>query len=343
MELWFSKNLRGKFFTIPLFIIVSFIGLQYYQFLHEPIPVGKEGKVLVITPGSSTQAISDTLQKEGLIKNSLFYIILLQWEGGFGKLKAGEYLVLPGTTPKGLIDLLVSGKVIQHPFTVVPGWTFDRLIQELNAAPKLTHTLTGLSHEDIMTKLGYPGVHPEGHFLPETYYFPAGTTDVAFLKRAYRLLQDKLNAGWAIRDPLLILKTPYEALILASIIEKESDLVDEYSDIAGVYIRRLQKNMLLQADPTVIYGLGKDFTGPLDTKSLAMSSPYNTYLNLGLPPTPIAMPSLKAIEAALHPKAGDALYFVAKGEGKGKGHTFSKTIEEHQSAVLEYRKTIGKN
>ena len=336
--MWIIRKLL-TLITLVLLLTGSVVAFYYYQFLFKPLPVEPNGHVFNIEPGASTQKIAESLQKEGLIKHPVFFIMLLKWEGVFGKLKAGEYLVLPGTTPKTLIDLLVSGKVIQHSLTIIPGWTFNQLIQTVHEAPKLKHTLIGLTNEQIMTQIGHQTEHPEGRFLPETYYFPAGTTDVAFLKRAYQLLEDKLQAAWLLRDPNLSLKTAYEALILASIIEKESDLTEEYHDIAGVYIRRLEKNMLLQADPTVIYGLGKDFVGPLTLSALQIPSPYNTYLNVGLPPTPISIVSLKAIEAALHPKPGETLYFVAKGEGKKTGHTFSKTGEEHRAAVLEYRKT----
>lgn len=339
---WILKLFFLLFVVLGAFL--GILGIQYYQFRNQPVSLSEKeaekGLVFVVEPGASTSQISNSLQKAGLIQHPRLFVFFLQWEGYFGTLKAGEYLVTNGMTPRGIMELLASGKVIQYPLTVVPGWTFDRLMENLNTHPKIHHTLVGLSREEVMKKLGFPGEHPEGRFFPETYHFPSGTQDITFLKRAYKMLQDKLSGAWEKRDPKIILKTPYEALILASIIEKESDVKDEYADIAGVYSRRLEKKMLLQADPTVIYGLGKEYTGTLTGESLRKPSPYNTYLNTGLPPTPIALPSLKAIEAALHPKEGDTLYFVAKGNKKGQGHTFSSDKSSHDAAVLEYRNAI---
>ncbi len=346
MEPWHLRKSKSKKFIIAITVLVlgalilGAMGVYYTRFLVTPLQIASRDQVFVIPHGASTQKIAEALQHEGIISQPLLFNFTVHWEGKRGKLQAGEYLIKPNMTPQTLVDLFVSGKVIQHAFTIVPGWNFDQLMSALEAEPNIEHTLTGLDKETIMTKIAHSGQHPEGNFFPETYHFPKGTTDIAFLKRAYQLMQDKLGTAWANRADNLILKTPYEALILASIIEKESGLEDEYTDISGVYTRRLETNHLLQADPTVIYGLGKSYIPPLTIEQLKSDSPYNTYQQRGLPPTPIALPSLKALEAAVHPKPGNTLYFVAKPGGLG--HVFSTTLEQHQEAVLAYKKSLTK-
>ena len=302
-----------------------------------------QGYVFNVPAGMQVSKMAEVLAKDGVLENPSLFVLWVKITNVRTKLKAGEYLIKPGSTPKTLIDLLISGKVIQHSLTLVEGWNFDNIMMAVHQSSKLTHTLTGLSAEEIMKKMGHPNEHPEGQFFPDTYCFPAGTTDMMFLQRAYNRLQQKLSRVWASRDTKILLKTPYEALILASIIEKESDHRDEYSEISGVYHRRIQKNMPLQADPTVIYGVGKLYKGKLTLDLLKTPSPYNTYLNVGLPPTPIAIPGEKALYAATHPKEGNSLYFVAKGEGRGKGHVFSKSFDDHQVAVTQYRAARDKN
>lgn len=333
------KRLLQLTFVIALaFSLVFFVlARQFSQFLLTPLSVAKEGAVFMISPGTSPRKIASQLEKSQIISSSFWFLVCIGRDGAWNHLKAGEYLIKSGTTPSQLVEQLREGRVLQHALTIVPGWTFEQLLQAVNESPFLIHTMTGLTITDVINQLELAGVHPEGQFLPETYYFPLGTTDVAFLKRAKLLLDRKLKSLWQEpREETFPLKSPYEALILASIIEKETSVAEEYSDISGVYIRRLKQNMPLQADPTVIYGAGKNYTGILTTRLLLEPTPYNTYQKLGLPPTPIALPSTKALEAAFHPKAGDSLYFVAKKEGKG--HIFSKTLEEHNKAVMEYRK-----
>jgi len=330
------------FLTIGFIFVISALALQFYHFLYNPLPVSKNGHVFVLAAGTSIPKMVEQLSKEGVLPYPTWFLIWLRYEGFCNgkRFQAGEYLIKSGTTPLEFIKQLEEGRVIQHALTVIPGWSFDRLMLEINQAAKLKHTLIGLSAAEIMEKLGHPGEHPEGRFFPETYYFTAGTSDVAVLQRAYNLLQSTLATLWNKRSEILPIKSAYEALILASIIEKESDFTEEYAEIAGVYIRRLQKNMPLQADPTVIYGLGKDFTGILTIALLKNPTPYNTYQRLGLPPTPISLPGAKALEAAVSPKTGETLYFVAKGNGKG--HIFSKTLAEHNSAVIQYRDQLNK-
>lgn len=322
-----------------LIIIASILGLQFYQFTRSPLAVGN-GYVLVIASGTSVQKIAEQLMNDGVLKSTGSFLLWVRWQNAWSALKAGEYLIKPGTTPTQLIEQLKEGKVIQHVLTIVPGWTFQHLMEVVNQEPSLSHLLVGLKPEDIMIKLGHPGEHPEGRFLADTYYFPAGTTDVAFLQRAYNQLHDKLAMVWNQRSvaETKTLKSAYEALTLASIIEKESSTIEEYADISGVYIRRLEQGMPLQADPTVIYGVGKEYAGQITKEMLNTETPYNTYRIKGLPPTPIAFPSLRALEASVHPRSGDALYFVARPNGRG--HEFSKTLNEHQDAVDRYRRGV---
>ncbi len=232
------------------------------------------------------------------------------------------------------MDQILSGKVIQYSITIVEGWNIYQLLDVLKADPHIKQTLQGLSHKQIMQRIGYPEMHPEGRFYPDTYHFPKGLTDVEFLQRAYGAMQQKLAAEWEKRAVGLPYKTPYEALIMASIVEKETGLPSERQAIAGVFVRRLEKRMRLQTDPTVIYGLLPNFDGNIRRRDLRRDTPYNTYRRRGLPPTPIAMPGGDAIHAALHPADGDKLYFVSRGDGS---HHFSATLEEHNRAVIKYQ------
>jgi UPF0755 protein len=236
------------------------------------------------------------------------------------------------------------GRVVQHPFLLVEGWNIHQLLAALNKETALEHT-PNLRVDNIMEHIPDQDVaqaenHPEGLFFPDTYYFSKPTKDVDLLKRIRLNMDKKLTQAWSNRSPHCPLKTPYEALILASIVEKETARADEYEKIAGVYCNRLQKKMLLQADPTVVYGLGPTVDRPLTKEDLKTPSSYNTYVNAGLPPTPICIPSERAMMAVMHPHVTDALYFVASGQGD-RGHYFSKTLSEHQEAVGRYRKAIA--
>ena len=317
-------------------VFAMVFALQFYEFTKKPLAITEQqGVVFEIANGTSVKGIAKKLYKENLISQPTLFIAYVTYSNAWGKLKAGEYLLKPGTTPKALIHQLIEGKGIQHGITIVEGWTFEKLMQVMNDSPKIMHTLKDYSSEQIMEKLGYKGLNPEGRFFPETYYYTKDTADLAILKRAYLAMEGKLSAMWYQRASNLPFKTPYEALIMASIVEREIQYPEEYAEISGVYVRRLQKDMLLQADPTVIYGLGKHYKPPLTLDMLRYPSPYNTYLNKGLPPTPIAMPSARALAAALHPEPGDTLFFVAKPNGKG--HIFARNYEEHRDNVRDYR------
>jgi len=237
-------------------------------------------------------------------------------------------------TARELLDQVVAGRVVEYPLVLVEGWTFRQFLDAIEEAPKLTRTLNGLSPRAIMERLGHPGEHPEGRFFPDTYYYSSGQTELAILANAYDKMQKLLQQEWEKRDNNLPFKDPYEALILASIVEKETGRADERRMIAGVFVNRLRHGMRLQTDPTVIYGMGESFDGNLRLKDLRRDTPYNTYTRPGLPPTPVAMPGKESLQAVMHPVITGALYFVARGDGS---HDFSSTLEEHNKAVIKYQ------
>lgn len=288
-----------------------------------------EGLVFYVPPGQSKSAtVAELADKKIIAYPKLLHIYTLL---RFRQIKTGEYLFPKGSTPFSIWQQLVSGRgLFYRSFTIVPGWSFSQLRRELLQTETLRHNTKSLDDKQIMLLLGSEKDNPEGEFFPETYLYTRDVPDLVILSRAYELMQSRLKEAWEKRLPGLPYKTPYEALIAASLIEKEAYLPEEKQLIASVLINRLRKNMILQFDPTVIYGLGDRYTGKLRKKDLLIDTPYNTYLHRGLTPTPIAMPSMGSIEAALHPAATDYLYFVAKGDGS---HQFSKTLKDHNQAV----------
>lgn len=329
---WVRKGL-----ILILLVIASAIAFGFYyvyQINHHILNIPTTGYNFKIIPGASLKSFTHQLHNDKVIRNPE----ILRWYafvlGIDASIKAGEYNIPSGVTVRQLLQEVVQGNVIQHEFTIIEGWRTRNVIAALNANPKIKHTLDGLTEQEILERLEIPETHLEGVFLPDTYYFTADTSDVAFLKRAYNAMQNKLKVAWERRSPQSILQTPYDALILASIIEKESGVYAEYEEIAGVFQRRMQKGMRLQADPCVIYGLGANYSGALLKDHLRSDSPYNTYTRKGLPPTPIAIPSMRAIEAALHPADGESMYFVATHKGH---HVFSKDLQSHNLAVKQSR------
>lgn len=318
-------------------LVIGWLLLEYRAFTTHPLSIPEEGIELHVSPGSSLRSIAGELAARNILEHPRFLALLGRQTGLASRLHAGEYRITQGTTPRQLLDQLSSGEVIQHNLTVVEGWTFAQMRQAVADQAALRQTLSGLTDEEVMERIGKAGEHPEGRFLPDTYLFPRDTTDVEFLKRAYQAMEDLLVSEWQEREPDLPLRDPYEALILASIIEKETAQPDERDLIAGVFTRRLKKNMRLQTDPTVIYGMGSAYDGNIRRRDLRTDTPYNTYTRSGLPPTPIALPGAASIHAALHPAAGDALYFVARGDGS---HEFSSTLDAHNRAVRKYQ--LGK-
>ena len=304
------------------------------NFIDSPLQIPAEGEVYELRPGSTISTLANDLHKKGYLGKPLYLRLLARWDGSATKIKAGEYQLNPGLNPRDLLNLLTSGKVISYSLTLIEGWNFQQVLQAVGQHSALTQTLKDLKPGEIMKELGYPDEHPEGRFLPDTYHFPRGTTDKAFLRRARRAMQKTLEREWPERQEGLPLKTPYEALILASIVEKETGLASERPAIAGVFVRRLKKGMRLQTDPTVIYAMGDEYKGNIRRRDLKRDNPYNTYVYKGLTPTPISMPGADAIRSALHPEDGNALYFVARGDGS---HQFSATLKEHNRAVRKYQ------
>lgn len=316
-------------------ILCSYGLLQYQRFMQTPLLL-EQPQTYVVSSGSNLKSISRDLNNQGLTDMPPWYLQLYgRATTQAHKIKAGEYQIEPGTTLPALMDQLVSGKVVMNAFTIVEGMTAKELLLAITRHPKIEPTLESVTVEAVMATLDEPDQKGEGWFLPETYHFPTGMTDVAFLERAYRQMQIALDQAWENRDKDLPYNSPYEALIMASIIEKETAVADERPHIAGVFVRRLNKGMRLQTDPTVIYGLGEQFDGNLRRKDLRSDTPFNTYTRAGLPPTPICLPSIESIEAALHPAEGNTLYFVATGED-GR-HVFSSNLRDHNNAVRRYQ------
>lgn len=308
------------------------------QFLDTPAVPGGDAS-FTIDAGTSFGKVTRDLESRGLISDADWLRAYARWSDNAGKIQAGDYLIRGGSTPREILQQFTSGAVRLYSFTIIEGWNHWDLLRALHAQPQLRATLTDEDWPSLLEELGAEANHPEGLFLPETYHFPRDASDREILRQAYELLQQALAEEWENRSPDAEVESPYEALILASIIEKETARADERERISGVFTRRLQKRMRLQTDPTVIYGIGRDFNGNLTRKDLRTPTPYNTYTNHGLPPTPIAMPGRAAIHAALHPADGDELYFVATGLGDGS-HKFSTTKEEHDAAVAEYLRRL---
>lgn len=307
-------------------------GVYLYWAWHRALDPGPD--TYVVPAGTTLRGFARELAARGVLSEPHSFVLLAHLKGVSRDLKAGEYRFRRGITPSELLDQVVAGRVVEYPLVLVEGWTFRQFRQALERAPKLAQTLKGASDAEVMAALGRVGEHPEGRFFPDTYFYASGTTDRMILARAYEKMRQRLEEEWANRDPDLPLRTPYEALILASIVEKETARPEERRLIAGVFIQRLKRRMRLQSDPTVIYGLGSAFDGNLRLRDLRRDTPYNTYTRAGLPPTPIAMPSLEALRAVLQPAQTDALYFVSRGDGS---HEFSATLEEHTRAVVKYQ------
>jgi peptidoglycan lytic transglycosylase G len=322
-----------------LVAVVAAAALALAHYLDTPLTVAEGGVEFEIAPGAPFRAVSNRLADLGVTSHPVLLRAYARWTGQASAVQAGDYLIEVGTTPVELLHKFTSGAVRLYPFTIIEGWNRWELLAALHDHPFIAATMTDDDWSGLLGELGAPATHPEGLFLPETYHVPRGSSDRAILAKAYALMQDVLSDEWQHRDESVPLATPYEALILASIVEKETARADERARIAGVFVRRLQKRMRLQTDPTVIYGIGPAFDGNLTRHDLEADTPYNTYTRAGLPPTPIAMPGRAAIHAALHPADGDALYFVATGLPDGS-HTFSATKDEHDAAVAAYLKRL---
>lgn len=319
-------------------LVAGAAGWWAWQQLDRPGPA-REAVVAEVGPGVPLARIARSLERQGVLRNALLFEWYGRVTGLAGQVRAGEYRFPPGSTPREVLQRLVRGEVLLHALTIVEGWTFRQMRAAIRSHPAVEVSADGLDGEAIMALLGRPGMDPEGWFLPETYRFPRGTSDLRLMELAHQAMEEALERAWSVRQDDVALSSPYEALILASIIEKETALPEERKRIAGVFSRRLQRGMRLQTDPTVIYGLGPDFEGRLRRVHLRADTPYNTYTRHGLPPTPIALPGSASLLAATQPEDGKALYFVATARPDGS-HYFSETLAEHNRAVQRYLETL---
>lgn len=311
------------------------IGVTWWwgQALDAPGPA-TEAVVVEVPAGASLARVAARLEEAGVVRRA----DVLEWYGRLsgqaGQVRAGEYNFPPGSSTRAVMARLVSGETVLHALTVVEGWTFRQLRAAIEAHPAIGEKLPDAPDEELMSRLGMPDMAPEGWFLPETYRFARGTSELELLALAHRAMVAALDEAWAGRADGIPLETPYEALILASIIEKETGQAGERATIGSVFVNRLRVPMRLQTDPTVIYGLGARFDGNLRKRDLVTDTPWNTYTRDGLPPTPIAMPGQASIDAAVRPARTPYLYFVGRGDGS---HQFSRTLEEHNRAVAKYQ------
>ena len=325
-----------------LLLAAAVVGAGVYKmnrFMDAPVKLPENGATFQIAPGSSFKSVTAELVGQGIIEDDFWYRLYARQSGKAGGIHAGEYTLEPGATPRSMLEQFLRGAVRLYSFTIIEGWNHRDLLQALHANEAIVPSMTDEDWPALLESLGATVTHPEGLFLPETYRFPRNTTDKQLLTQAYELMQTALDEEWRARGDAAPVDSPYQALVLASIVEKETARADERPRIAGVFARRLEKGMRLQTDPTVIYGIGAGFDGNLTRKHLRTDTPYNTYTRHGLPPTPIAMPGRAAINAVLHPAEGEELFFVATALGDGS-HKFSVTKDEHDAAVAEYLRRL---
>jgi UPF0755 protein len=325
-------------FTFIVTVVIFCIGGYYYLSIEmdKPLSLNGKEKVIYLPKGTSFKSLLSSLKQKKIISSIYPLSIYVRWHHMATKIQAGEYELNDRMNSKDLLSLLLSGKTVNHRFTIISGDKVQDALDQIAALPNIRHTLGDkILEKKLLKLLNVTGYHSlEGLLYPDTYEYKKNDTDLSLIKRAYLRLKELLDSEWKNRAPDLPLSSSYEALILASIVEKETGVAEERPKIAGVFIRRLKKHMRLQTDPTVIYGLGKAYKGNLTRKDLLKMTPYNTYRIHGLPPTPIAMAGKAAIHAVLHPEAGSALYFVGKGDGT---HYFSDTLVQHNRAVYQYQ------
>ena len=322
-----------RLFWWSLIITILVAGAAIY-YVTRPIANVTIPYVFSLQPGSSLKSAAHQMNKAGLIPGTQPFILLGRSMGKSGQIKPGNYQLTKAVSLYELLEIVSEGRVAQSDITIIEGWSFRQFRQALNNAPKLRHDSVLLSEAEILQRIGATEKHPEGLFFPDTYNFPSGSSDIALMKRAYKNMQQHLQGSWQGRAANLPLDTPYQALILASIVEKETGKAKDRDMIASVFINRLRKGMMLQTDPTVIYGMGENFDGNIRKRDLLRDTAYNTYTRYGLTPTPISLPGKDSIEAVMHPATSSALYFVAKGDG---GSQFSNTLADHNKAVQRYQ------
>ena len=339
MNFKFRKSRTGfgmmrKIYTLAVLLaLITAAGLGYYAF--QPLPLPSATFEFDLKPGSNLKSTAREMRQSGLLDQEWPFVLLARLSGKTMQLKAGNYELKHPVTPLQLLQIITKGEFSQRKIRVIEGWTFRQFRSALDADRYLAHDTSGMSDQEILRKIGAVENHPEGLFFPDTYQFVAGSSDLAILRTAYHTMQQRLQEIWPTRDANLPIHTPYQALILASIVEKETGTAKDRTMIAGVFVNRLRKNMLLQTDPTVIYGIGEKFDGNLRKRDLLADTPYNTYKRRGLPPTPVSLPGMGALRATLHPAQTDALYFVARGDGSSQ---FSSSLIKHNRAVNLYQK-----
>jgi len=325
-----------KKFLAAIIILALFVSAMLAYWAHRPILAAGEPPIeFAIKPGSGVRSSADQIAEAGVPLNPTLFHLLARFSGKSTRLKAGNYELKPGTTPMTLIDQLVRGEFAQESLAIIEGWTFKQMRQAIDAHPKIRHDTAGLSDKELLAKITTEYKHPEGLFFPDTYLFAKGSSDLQIYRQAHALLQKRLEEAWSKRAASVPYKSPYEALIMASIVEKETGQKSERNMIAAVFVNRLRLGMLLQTDPTVIYGMGDRFQGNIRKKDLETDTPYNTYTRPGLPPTPIALPGAESLAAALNPATSNALYFVARGNGTSE---FSNNLADHNRAVNKYQR-----
>lgn len=314
-------------------LLLGFVVWKQHSALNQPLNVPQE-QLLDVPAGSTPSGVLNRLQNDGVIRDAFWLRLYWRFNLADQSLHSGEYRMTPGMDIEALFDVWKRKEVVQYNLTLVEGWNFRQVRAALEAQDKLGQTLAGLSDVELMAKIGHPDVFPEGRFFPDTYRYVRGMTDAELLKQAYGRLESVLDEEWNQRAPDVPYADPYQALIMASMVEKETGVPHERGQIAGVFVRRLQLGMMLQTDPTVIYGMGERYNGRLTRANLKEPTPYNTYVIAGMPPTPISLVGREAIHAALNPAPGSSLYFVAKGDGS---HVFSNDLDAHNAAVREYQ------
>jgi UPF0755 protein len=324
-----------RILVLLLIVVCAGAGAAVYMWLQRPLPLASETVEVSIEPGTPPREIARQWVDAGVQASPLLLYEWFRWSGEARRIRAGSYEIGRGTTPVALLRKMVRGDETLATVRFNEGWTFRQLRAELARAEALKPTTASMTDAEIMQALGAPGVSPEGRFHPDTYAYSKGSADLAVLKRAYKAMEKRLQAAWAERAPDTPLKSPDEALTLASIVEKETGRPADRGLIAGVFVNRLRLGMPLQTDPSVIYGLGESFDGNLRKRDLQADTPYNTYTRTGLPPTPISMPGKLALQAAVRPEPTKALYFVARGDGSSE---FSTSLPEHNRAVNRYQR-----
>ena len=311
------------------------VGGTFVYWAQQPITTDGEAIPFTIAPGSGAHAAGQQIADAGVPIVPILFNMLARIEGKTSKIKAGSYELKPGTTPQRLITQLARGEFAQESLTIIEGWTFKQMRMAMASHPALKHDTVSLSDRELMAKISPEYALPEGLFFPDTYLFAKGASEMQIFKQAHTAMIGRLSEAWDKRDPALPYKNPYQALIMASIVEKETGQKSERAMIAGVFVNRLKTGMLLQTDPTVIYGMGDNYQGKIRKRDLEADTPYNTYTRGGLPPTPIALPGAQSLTAALAPARTQALYFVARGDGTSQ---FSANLPDHNRAVNQYQR-----